>query len=145
MRNRLSRMLKIVEISQRELESSEQNLKAIHSEIQANIDQKDSLKDYQAEYLEQLKSSKTTTLQEIHRTQAFLGKLNQALEHQQRQIKQLEETLEEAKEFWIEKRTRAKALENLYKKLETKQIVKLEKQEQKMLDDLAASNFNFKP
>lgn len=145
MQKRLDRLRKIIELSQADLEKSELMMQEIRSKLQLNNVQLDSLNGYQNEYLQQLKSNQSTTLQKINQTQAFLGKLNQAIQHQQIQISELEQSLEKVKEVWLEKRKREQALEKLYKKLEKKHFVKLEKQEQKMMDDLIASNFSYTP
>ena len=145
MQKRLDRLRKIIELSQADLEKSELMMQEIRSKLQLNNVQLDSLNGYQNEYLRQLKSNQSTTLQKINQTQAFLGKLNQAIQHQQIQISELEQSLEKVKEVWLEKRKREQALEKLYKKLEKKHFVKLEKQEQKMMDDLIASNFSYTP
>ncbi len=141
MQKRLARMLKIVDLSKIELERSEQNLQKIKGQLQLATNQLDTLIDYQNEYLQKLKSSKTTTLQTINCTQAFLGKLNQAIAYQNTQIQQIEKSLAKDKNDWLDKKTNAQALAKLFNKLEKKHIVSLEKQEQKLLDDLVASNF----
>lgn len=145
MQKRLARLRKIIELSQIDLEESERSMQEIKSKLQLNNIQLDSLNGYQNEYLQQLKSNQSTTLQKINQTQAFLGKLNQAVQHQKIQIKELEQALETVKDVWLEKRKREQALEKLYKKLAKKHSVKLEKQEQKMMDDIVASNFMYKP
>lgn len=134
-------MLTIVKLSKVDLESAENDLKSINGQLQLNQSQLESLVSYQNEYLDKLKNSTTTTLQEINSTQAFLKKLNQAIEHQKSEIANVEEIIEKAKEFWIEKRVRTKSLEGLYKKIEHNQQVKLDREEQKMMDDLVVNNF----
>ena len=141
MKNRLSRMLTIVNLAKVDLESVEKNLQSINSQLHLNQKQQESLISYQNEYLEKLRNTATTTLQEINSTQAFLGKLSQAIEHQKTEIKNLENMLEQAKDFWVEKKIRAQSLENLYNKLLKKQSLNLDRQEQKMMDDLVANNF----
>jgi flagellar FliJ protein len=141
MKNRLSRMLTIVNLAKVDLESVEKNLQSINSQLHLNQKQQESLISYQNEYLEKLRNTATTTLQEINSTQAFLGKLSQAIEHQKTEIKNLENMLEQAKDFWVEKKIRAQSLEKLYHKLLKKQALNLDRQEQKMMDDLVANNF----
>jgi len=141
MKNRLSRMLTIVNLAKVDLESVEKNLQSINSQLHLNQKQQESLISYQNEYLEKLRNTAATTLQEINSTQAFLGKLSQAIEHQKTEIKNLENMLEQAKDFWVEKKIRAQSLEKLYHKLLKKQALNLDRQEQKMMDDLVANNF----
>ena len=141
MKNRLSRMLTIVNLAKVDLESVEKNLQSINSQLHLNQKQQESLISYQNEYLDKLRNTATTTLQEINSTQSFLGKLSQAIEYQKTEIKNIENMLEQAKDFWVEKKIRAQSLEKLYHKLLKKQSLNLDRQEQKMMDDLVANNF----
>ncbi len=143
MKKRLARIAKIVELSRLELDVAVKALKSITSQVQVHIKQLETLKEYQTEYLIKLTSNRTTTLQEINQVQAFLIKLNQAVAHQANEVSQLEESLKKIKNNWIEKHTRTQALEKLYQKIEKKHLVKLDKDEQKMMDDLVTSRLSF--
>lgn len=143
MQKRLARIAKIVELSRLELDVAVKALKSITSQVQVHIKQLETLKEYQTEYLIKLTSNRTTTLQEINQVQAFLIKLNQAVAHQANEVSQLEESLKKIKNNWIEKHTRTQALEKLYQKIEKKHLVKLDKDEQKMMDDLVTSRLSF--
>ncbi len=134
-------MAKIVGLAKIELDETAKILQAVQSQLQAEENQLDSLKGYQSEYLTKLRSNETTTLQHLNRVQAFLEKLNQAVGHQEGQIQQLEASLDHAKLTWTEKRVRVQALEKVHAKLAKNHLATLEKQEQKMLDDLASQSF----
>lgn len=141
MDKRAGRMLKVVEMATVELDKVAQEFQAAQSNYQAESNQLESLKSYQQEYLQRLKSSETTTLQQLNRVQVFLEKLNQAVINQNNLVKKLAEQAEIAKQAWVEKKLRKQALEKVYQKLKKDHQVKLDKQEQRMLDDLSSQMF----
>lgn len=141
MNKRAGRMLKVVEMATVELDKVAQEFQTIQSNYQAESNQLESLKSYQQEYLQRLKSSETTTLQQLNRVQVFLEKLNQAVINQNNLVKKLAEQAEIAKQAWVEKKLRKQALEKVYQKLKKDHQVKLDKQEQRMLDDLSSQMF----
>jgi len=140
-KNRSDRIQVVIDLSKIELNNSEVVLQSIKSQLQVQENQLNSLQNYKNEYLEQLKSSKTTTLQGLNSMHAFVSKLNQAIEFQRAQITNLEETFEQSQVIWVEKKVRTQSLENLYKKIKKKENVKVAKEEQKIMDDMVASNF----
>ena len=141
MNKRAGRMLKVVEMATVELDKVAQEFQTSQSNYQAESNQLESLKSYQQEYLQRLKSSETTTLQQLNRVQVFLEKLNQAVINQNNLVKKLAEQAEIAKQAWVEKKLRKQALEKVYQKLKKDHQVKLDKQEQRMLDDLSSQMF----
>ncbi len=141
MDKRAGRMLKVVEMATVELDKVAQEFQTAQSNYQAESNQLESLKSYQQEYLQRLKSSETTTLQQLNRVQVFLEKINQAVINQNNLVKKLAEQAEIAKQAWVEKKLRKQALEKVYQKLKKDHQVKLDKQEQRMLDDLSSQMF----
>ena len=141
MDKRSGRMLKVVEMATVELDKVAQEFQTAQSNYQAESNQLESLKSYQQEYLQRLKSSETTTLQQLNRVQVFLEKINQAVINQNNLVKKLAEQAEIAKQAWVEKKLRKQALEKVYQKLKKDHQVKLDKQEQRMLDDLSSQMF----
>ncbi len=140
-KNRSDRIQVVIDLSKIELNNSEVVLQSIKSQLQVEGNQLNSLQNYKDEYLEQLKSSKATTLQSLNSMHAFVSKLNQAIEFQRAQIINLEETFEQSQGIWVEKKVRTQSLENLYKKIKKKENIKVAKEEQKIMDDMVASNF----
>ena len=140
-KNRSDRIQVVIDLSKIELNNSEVVLQSIKSQLQVQENQLNSLQNYKNEYLEQLKSSKATTLQSLNSMHAFVSKLNQAIEFQRSQIINLEETFEQSQVIWVEKKVRTQSLENLYKKIKKKENIKVAKEEQKIMDDMVASNF----
>lgn len=141
MQKRLQRIKKLVELAQEELEQASAILAGIQQQINLQESQLESLRNYQSEYLKQLTRKESTTLQQLNTTQAFLDKLNIAIDQQINEITRLEEAAEMAKQTWQEQRIREQSLVKLYEKLEKDHHFQLNKAEQKMLDDLSCRNF----
>ncbi|MBD3820843.1 MAG: flagellar export protein FliJ [Thiotrichales bacterium] len=141
MLKRLARMKKLVELAQDDLEKASTYLKGIQQQIALHQNQIDSLKSYQADYIQQLTRRESTTLQQLNTTQAFLDKLNTAIDQQTEEVARLNEAADEAEKSWIEFKTREQALVKLYEKLKKNHDVKMDKAEQKILDDLSGRQF----
>lgn len=141
MLKRLARMKKLVELAQDDLEKASTYLKGIQQQIALHQSQIDSLKSYQADYIQQLTRRESTTLQQLNTTQAFLDKLNTAIDQQTEEVARLNEAADEAEKSWIEFKTREQALVKLYEKLKKNHDVKMDKAEQKILDDLSGRQF----
>ncbi|MPQ76254.1 flagellar export protein FliJ [Hydrogenovibrio sp. JE_KL2] len=141
MLKRLARMKKLVELAQGDLEKASTYLKGIQQQIALHQNQIDSLKSYQVDYIQQLTRRESTTLQQLNTTQAFLDKLNTAIDQQTEEVARLNEAADEAEKSWIEFKTREQALVKLYEKLKKNHDVKMDKAEQKILDDLSGRQF----
>ena len=136
--NRIQRIRMLVELADKELETAQAYLAAQEQTWQQHKSQLDSLTEYQIGYLTSLRQSSDTTTTQIHTNQAFLNKVNEAIVAQRRQVAALDDSLEEARQHWIDKRAHHQALSRLLEKLEKHETQRLDKQEQKMLDELAS-------
>lgn len=143
MLKRLQRMKKLVELAQDDLEKASVLLRTIQQQITIQQNQIDSLKSYQSDYLHQLSRQESTTLQQLNTTQAFLDKLNTAIDQQTEEMTRLNSAANEAEQSWIEFKSREQSLVKLYEKLQKNHNSKMDKAEQKMLDDLSSSQFFF--
>ena len=100
-----------------------------------------SLKEYLKEYSTfSLKQSLPVTPVQLQSKQCFADKLHQAIEAQTQEIKQLAEIVEKGREEWLEKKIRKESLQALFKKLKQAHQSRLDKREQRMLDELAAQS-----
>ncbi|BBN59889.1 flagellar export protein FliJ [Hydrogenovibrio marinus] len=141
MLKRLERMKKLVELAQDDLEKASTYLKGIQQQIALHQSQIEALKSYQSDYIQQLTRRESTTLQQLNTTQAFLDKLNTAIDQQTEEVARLNQAADEAEKSWIEFKTREQALVKLYEKIKKNHDVKMDKAEQKILDDLSGRQF----
>jgi flagellar FliJ protein len=139
--SRLTRLKLLVDLAEQELEKAQLTLKQLTANRDITRQQIEDLKNYRQDYMAKLTASGTMLPIQLNTTQAFINRLNQAIEGQQQQLVSQQEMCEKAQEQWIEKRVRVQAMEKLYQKV-AKQIRYIEdRAEQKMMDDLAAQNF----
>lgn len=141
MQKRIERMQKLVELAQNELDQAAQIFQSLQQQFSSEQVQLEQLKTYLTEYIEQQTSGAGSTLQQLKSTNAFMDKLNKAIEHQHGQLAETETEVQRAREFWIEKRSREQVLVKLTEKLKSDHSKKLDKIEQKLLNELSTLNY----
>ena len=137
MSNRLQRIQKLIELAEVELNQSAQTYSYMQNKLVDAQAQLISLEEYQDEYAKKPSSVTHISPIQLQTHNAFADKLVQALVAQKNQVEESEKMLELAQQAWVEKRSRVKALEALFKRIKSNEMVKLNKQEQHMLDELA--------
>lgn len=139
MSSRSEKIDTLVELAEVEEDKAVKTLAALQQQYQQHLAQLEQLQSYIAEY-GQTTMGEGRVLQPIQMlsTQAFVGKLHQAVKAESEKTERLAETVEFARKAWLEKRTRLKALQNLRDKLKQTEQAGLEKREQRFLDELAA-------
>lgn len=142
MSQRLDRMQVLVDLAQRELDKALETLSILQAQLGDHQQQYESLKQYLFEYVDRINNEGLALMPiQLQTTQSFLDKLNTAIFAQQQKITEVSVVVEKAEDNWAEKRARLKALEKLFQKIQKNEQVSLQKQEQKMLDDLASQQF----
>lgn len=132
----------LVELEDQKVSDAVQVLKNSQSQHEAEANQLVALENYLVELQQSVKTSGTG----LHPTQlaskhAFLDKLHKAVVAQEKEVESAKSAEEEARQLWIEKRSRMQALEKLLLRLEKSEIKRLNHAEQKLLDELSAQNF----
>ncbi len=132
-------MQKLVELAEIELDKASQTLAALLEQYEQEREQLNSLENYRKEYstLSVSQSIVTTPIQ-LQTRHCFGDKLHQAVEAQTQQVDRLDEVVEKAREAWQAKKIRKESLSALLMKLKQAHQFELNKQEQRMLDELAA-------
>ncbi|WP_029407187.1 flagellar export protein FliJ [Thiomicrorhabdus sp. Milos-T2] len=137
MANRLDRFNKIIELAEVELDQAAQSFALMQQKLSDALAQVESLENYQSEYAKKPSLSSQISPIQLQTHNAFADKLIQALYSQKQLVKESEKMVDLAKQNWIEKRSRVKALEALTKRIEANETIKLNKAEQRMMDELA--------
>lgn len=141
MSSRISRMQKLVELADMELDKAAQTLAALQEQYVQESSQLEALTSYIEEYSNQpLTNSILVTSIQLQTRLGFSEKLRQAVEAQKIKVQQLIEIVEKGREDWLEKKVRVQSLMRLLDKLKRSHQAKLDKQEQRMLDELAAQS-----
>ncbi|KUJ75464.1 hypothetical protein AVO42_09080 [Thiomicrospira sp. XS5] len=139
--SKLERLRVLVDLAQDELDKAQDVFVTVRSQRDEYQMQLDSLLEYHSDYVGQLTKSRDTSVMQLQTMQAFLDKVTSAIHSQTQQVRQLDEVVEKAHAEWLEKRVRHQSLEKLCQKIEKDHHAKLEKQEQKLLDELASQRF----
>ncbi|MGC9386234.1 MAG: flagellar export protein FliJ [Hydrogenovibrio sp.] len=139
--SKLERLQVLVDLAQDELDKAQDVFVTVQGQRDGVQAQLNSLVEYHADYIAQLSQARDITVTQLQTMQSFLDKVNNAIHSQKQQLQQLEGVVEKAHEAWLEKRLRHKSLQKLHEKMQKDQRVKLDKQEQKMLDELASQTF----
>lgn len=137
MANRLHRINKIIELAEVELDQAAQTFALMQQKLSDAQSQVEALENYQSEYAKSPSLASQISPIQLQTHNAFADKLIQALHSQKQQVEESEKMVDLAQQNWIEKRSRVKALEALAKRIETNEAIKLNKQEQRMMDELA--------
>jgi flagellar FliJ protein len=72
---------------------------------------------------------------------AFLGKLDDAIGHQQRVVSDSKQRTEQGQQAWVDQRNKVKAFDTLSHRHQSQQARKEAKQEQRLTDEHAAKQF----
>jgi len=140
--NRLKKIKKLIELAEMELDKAAQTFSYMQNKLSDAQSQFDSLKEYQQEYAKQPAQAGQISPIQLQTHNAFAEKLSQAVVAQQNQVEESEKMLELAQGNWTESRARVKALEALYKRIDSNELAKLNKQEQRMLDELSTQKYS---
>ncbi|MDG6773342.1 flagellar export protein FliJ [Thiomicrorhabdus sp. ZW0627] len=145
MTSRIQKIQTLVDLAEIEEERSAKTFAEIQAQHKHHLQQLEMLKTYVEEY-SQANVSKGQTFQPIQMlsTQAFVAKLQHAVQAESDKVDEFSKMVERAREAWLEKRTRMNALKKLHGKLVQDHQFKLDKQEQRFLDELSSQNFNKK-
>lgn len=138
MSSRINRMQKLVELADIELDKAAQTLTVIQKQHADALAQLEALTSYAKEY-GQVPTNQSVSISpiQLQTRHAFGEKLGQAVVAQTTQVDELVKTVEFAHQAWLEKRVRVKALQALLDKLKRGAQIKLNKQEQQLMDELA--------
>lgn len=138
---KIKRFEMLVELAQNDLDQARDNVLLLRQQTESQQMQLESLVEYRSGYLTSVYQDKQVNSTQIVATQAFMDKVNAAITSQQEQVKQSQQALIDAETHWIEQKARHQAMASLLQKLKKDHSVKLAKQEQKMLDELASQKF----
>ena len=137
---RIKKIVILVELSEAEEAKALETFSTIQGQLQQHLEQLDSLRSYVNDYAGQ-NLDKTMTPVQMLSTQAFVGKLHDAIHTEDSKTEGFKEVGERAREAWIEKRSRAQAFQKLLSKLKQNRQATLDKQEQGFLDELSSQAF----
>ena len=106
-------------------------------------EQRETLEQYRIDYEQQFRDQAKIGIRptHLHNYQAFLSKLNRAIDQQDKIVAQLERQLAQKQQEWIEEKNQLKAYETLQERKDKAEQDKENRQEQKASDEYGAKKF----
>ncbi|NOU50804.1 flagellar export protein FliJ [Pseudoalteromonas sp. JBTF-M23] len=101
------------------------------------------LNDFRLEYSQQLHFKAQQGLSSSGFTQyhAFIKKIEEAIQQQARTVNTAKQVVEQRKRLWLAQQVKAKAIAKLIEKKQLEHQKRMDKAEQKMLDEFATNQF----
>lgn len=140
MSSRIEKIQTLVELAEVEEDKALQTYSTLQGQFQDHLQQLETLRSYIGEY-SQPRSQTTVSPVQMLSTQAFVGKLHHAIAEEESKTDGFRDVMERAREAWVEKRSRSQALNKLLEKLKQTHQARLDKQEQRFLDELSSQTF----
>ncbi|CAM3940421.1 flagellar export protein FliJ [Pseudoalteromonas byunsanensis] len=101
------------------------------------------LNDFRLEYSQQLhlKAKQGLTSSGLIQYQAFIKKIEDAMQQQAKTVNTAKQVVEQRKKLWLAQQVKAKAIEKLIEKKQLELQKKRDRSEQKLLDEFATNQF----
>lgn len=141
MSSRVEKIQTLVELAEVEEDKALQTFSTLQGQFQDHLQQLEMLRNYISEY-SHVNSQTTVSPVQMLSTQAFVGKLNHAISEEEHKTEGFRDVMERSREAWVDKRSRTQALSKLLLKLKQTQQARLDKQEQRFLDELSSQAFS---
>lgn len=125
------------DMAERKENAAREALAKAKAYLDQQVAQRESLDQYQAQYLEELKQSMygNSSVSGLMRSQSFINQLNTAIEQQELVVQHATANFEQARKVWLECREKSKGLSDLITKYRQQELAALDKQEAKRLED----------
>lgn len=139
--SRVERMKLLVDMAQNEHDQSLTRYQIIQQQRQFEAEQLEALNQYRDEYVRSMSNGdKSFFPSQLQSIQAFLEKLNRAVSAQKKQVEEMQASEKLAQNDWQSRRARVKALEKLVEKMQKNELARLDRVEQKLLDELSGQS-----
>lgn len=139
---RLKRIQLLIDLAKTDQDKAFEIFGLSQSQLVESQQQLEALKEYLKEYIATMYNPKgSIAVSKLQTSQGFLDKFHIAMQSQKDKIIKFEARSNLTKSAWIESQAKYQAMKNLYNKIQSKENIKANKIEQKLLDDLAAQQF----
>lgn len=134
----------LLELMQERTDEASRRLGQLIAAEQNAKKQLEMLEEYRSEYVERLRQATLagTTRQIIANYQDFLGRIEEAIEQQTRQVRQTENNTLNGQQHWRAQNTRLKAIDTLATRHEERLRKSEDKKAQKLLDEFTTRKFS---
>ena len=137
----------LIELSQTRLDDATRQLGQLLASERADGQKLQLLNDYRKEYQSRfLAAAQEGMGPEAWRNyQSFLGRLDEAVEHQTRVVNQAKERSAVGQQAWMAERTKVQAYDKLHQRMVARESSRESRQEQKAADEHSVKNFLSRP
>ena len=120
-----------------------QELQLAENEHQQNISRLNGVAEYRLEYMKRLSERSITGVDSatFNHYHAFISKLDNASEQVEIAVRQAKALAEKRRNLWLKQRQKVQAVEHLIAIKLKKMVIKEQKAEQKMFDEIATQQF----
>lgn len=129
--------------AEKEQQATSKKLQRMRIFIEGERGQEQALREYQQEYLQKIRDKREFPVDELNRYRGFFYQLEQALEQQQEKINLAEKQAEELQKSLIQQQHRINILKEVMEKQRILQQLSDDKQQQKIVDELAVRRLSF--
>jgi len=139
----LKQLQLLVQVQKEKEDKLQANFVQAQQFLQTCIERYQGLADYRTDYIRQtqLRGQQGLASRQFNQYLSFVTKLDQALEQQNLQIQQAQRVVDMRRSAWLTMQKRRKAIELLIDKELTAVQQRQNRQEQKMLDEIAMQQF----
>jgi flagellar FliJ protein len=139
-RLRAKRMSPLIHLAQKSVNEALSYIGTLQQSINNENNKKQSLMDYQGEYLEHFQQTGKTgmTGSQLLQFESFILQIDNALARQQFQVQQFEQQLQQAQKIYLQLNQRLKSFEKLQTRLNERAEGQENRQLQSFLDEMGA-------
>ncbi|MEX2476121.1 flagellar export protein FliJ [Marinobacter sp.] len=140
---RSRRLAVVLTLEERKEHEALEALAAARQKVEAQQQQINDLNRYQQEYRNQIRENQqgVVSVTRLQAWQAFIAQLDQVLRHQQKQLEQLEQRLNDARKHWQSAWERRRGMEKYIETCQRQEQRELDQKEQKYADEAAGRAF----
>ncbi len=137
---RAKRMTPLIHLAQKSVNEALSYIGNLQQSINSENQKKQSLTDYQGEYLQQFQQAGSTGMSgnKLQQFESFILQIDTALTRQQFQVQQFEQQLQQAQKIYLQLNQRLKSYQKLQQKLHNRAQAQENRQLQSFLDEMGA-------
>lgn len=137
---RSERLKNIMMLAEKKEQDAATALGVLKDKIENERHKKEQLNEFETEYHEKITSAGRQGISgnDLRRYYGFMSHLHSASEQQKGHISELEQQVDQVKQYWLKVRGELKAYENLVDKAKNEEMKEEDKAEQKTFDELSS-------
>ncbi|MBB6523470.1 flagellar export protein FliJ [Pseudoteredinibacter isoporae] len=136
-KSRSKRLEVVLNLNQQDLDKISEQLAKQQENLQQEQLKLGQLKDYRDDYMNSVRALKHTNVQQIQSQRGFIQRMQMACDQQQAMVAKVNEHCEAIMQLWQQQSQKLKKLEELIERYQQEEQLMIDKQEQKLIDELS--------